>query len=84
TKQKEAQRQLQESEARFRKLAEQEALLNQLASNIRASLDLDTILATTVQQIRELLQLERCLFIWYMPNEEPAVWNVEWVYFRLT
>lgn len=74
TEQKAAQRQLQESEARFRKLAEQEALLNQLASNIRQSLDLDTILATTVQQIRELLQLDRCLFIWYLPNASPSVW----------
>jgi PAS domain S-box-containing protein len=78
TKQKEAQRQLQESEARFRKLAEQEALLNQLASNIRESLDLDTILATTVQQIRELLLLERCLFIWYITNQTSAFWNVEY------
>jgi len=78
TKQKESQRQLQESEARFRKLAEQETLLNQLASNIRKSLDLDTILATTVQQIRDLLQLDRCVFIWYVPNEEPAVWNLEY------
>ena len=76
TEQKEAQRKLQESEARFRKLAEQEALLNQLASNIRASLDLDTILATTVHQIRELLQLDRCLFIWYQPEASPPVWNV--------
>lgn len=78
TEQKESQRKLQDSEARFRKLAEQEALLNQLASNIRESLDLDTILATTVRQIRELLQLDRCVFIWYVPNEEPAVWNLEY------
>jgi two-component system NtrC family sensor kinase len=78
TKQKESQRQLQESEAKFRKLAEQEALLNQLASNIRKSLNLDTILATTVQQIRDLLQLDRCVFIWYVPKEEPAVWNLEY------
>jgi PAS domain S-box-containing protein len=78
TEQKAAQRQLQESEARFRKLAEQEALLNQLASNIRQSLDLDTILATTVQQIRELLQLDRCLFMWYLPNASPSVWAVQY------
>jgi signal transduction histidine kinase len=76
TKQKEAQRQLQKSEARFRKLAEQEALLNQLASNIRESLDLDTILATTVQQIRDLLQLDRCVFIWYLPDASPPAWDV--------
>ncbi|MEG4987643.1 PAS domain S-box protein [Microcoleus sp. BR0-C5] len=78
TKQKESQRQLQKSEARFRKLAEQEALLNQLASNIRESLDLDTILATTVQQIRELLQLDRCLFMWYWPDASPPVWAVQY------
>jgi len=76
TKQKEAQRQLQKSEARFRKLAEQEWLLNQLASNIRESLDLDTILATTVQQIRDLLQVERCVFIWYLPDASPPAWDV--------
>jgi len=78
TKQQEAQRQLQKSETRFRKLAEQEALLNQLASNIRESLDLDTILATTVQQIRNLLQLDRCLFIWYEPDASQPVWAVQY------
>ncbi|MEG4348838.1 PAS domain S-box protein [Microcoleus sp. LAD1_D5] len=76
TQQKEAQRKLQASEARFRKLAEQEALLNQLASNIRESLDLDTILATTVQQIRDLLQVDRCVFIWYLPDASPPAWDV--------
>ncbi|MEG4851528.1 PAS domain S-box protein [Microcoleus sp. B5-D4] len=76
TKQKESQRQLQKSEARFRKLAEQETLLNQLASNIRESLDLDTILATTVQQIRDLLQVDRCIFIWYLPDASPPAWDV--------
>ncbi|MEG4118070.1 PAS domain S-box protein [Microcoleus sp. N9_B4] len=76
TKQKESQRQLQKSEARFRKLAEQEALMNQLASNIRESLDLDTILATTVQQIRDLLQVDRCVFIWYLPDASPPAWDV--------
>ncbi|MEG4809729.1 PAS domain S-box protein [Microcoleus sp. F8-D3] len=78
TQQKEAQRKLQASEARFRKLAEQEALLNQLASNIRESLDLDTILATTVQQVRDLLQLDRCVFIWYLPDASPPVWAVQY------
>ncbi|MEG5000472.1 PAS domain S-box protein [Microcoleus sp. B4-D4] len=78
TKQKESQRQLQESEARFRKLAEQEILLNQLASNIRKSLDLDTILATTVQQIRDLLMLDSCLFIWYHAEASPPIWDVQY------
>jgi PAS domain S-box-containing protein len=78
TEQKEAQRNLQDSEARFRKLAQQEALVNHLANSIRQSLDFDTILATTVQQIRELLQLDRCLFIWYLPDASPPVWNVSY------
>ncbi|MEG4862829.1 MULTISPECIES: PAS domain S-box protein [unclassified Microcoleus] len=78
TQQKESQRQLQESEARFRKLAEQEILLNQLASNIRKSLDLDTILATTVQQIRDLLRLDSCVFVWYSPDASPPVWDVQY------
>ena len=78
TQQREAQRQLQKSEAKFRKLAEQETLLNQLASNIRESLDLDTILATTVQQIRALLQLDHCVFIWYTPESSPPVWAVKY------
>ncbi|MGB3267157.1 MAG: PAS domain S-box protein, partial [Microcoleus sp.] len=78
TKQKEAQRQLQESEAKFRKLAEQETLLNQLASKIRQSLDLDTILATTVHQICELLQLDRCVFIWYAIEASQPIWNLEY------
>ncbi|TAG89715.1 MAG: PAS domain S-box protein [Oscillatoriales cyanobacterium] len=76
TEQKKSQRRLQDSEVRFRKLAEQEALLNHLANNIRASLDLDTILVTTVHQIRELLQLDRCLFIWCQADASPPVWNV--------
>ncbi|MBE9120078.1 PAS domain S-box protein [Tychonema sp. LEGE 07199] len=78
TQQKESQRQLQESEARFRKLAEQEILLNQLASNIRKSLNLDTILATTVQQIRDLLRLDSCVFVWYNAEVYPPVWEVEY------
>jgi PAS domain S-box-containing protein len=76
TQEREAKIKLQESETRFRKLAEQEALLNQLASKIRASLDVDTILATTVHQIRELLQLDRCLFIWYLPDTSLSAWNI--------
>jgi two-component system, NtrC family, sensor kinase len=56
--------------------AMQQQLLNQLASQIRASLDLDTILATTVHQIRELLQVDRCLFMWYLPDASPPAWDV--------
>jgi PAS domain S-box-containing protein len=68
TARKLAEEALQKSEAQFRQLAEREALLNRLANQIRNSLDINTILETTVQEIRSLLQLDSCLFIWYLPN----------------
>ncbi len=67
---------LRQSEARFRDLAQKEALLNQLASQIRRSLDINTILETAVHEIRDLLQIDRCFFLWYRPNAEQAVWEV--------
>ncbi len=70
--QAEADQALRLSEARFRELLAREELLNRLASQIRASLDLDTILETAVQEIYSLLQLDRCLFIWYrFDTEQP-------------
>ncbi|HLO50756.1 MAG TPA: PAS domain S-box protein [Kamptonema sp.] len=65
---KQAQLALQQSEIKFRKLAQQEELLNRLATQIRNSLDLDTILQTTVNEIRNLLQIDRCYFLWYRPE----------------
>ncbi|MBW4495143.1 MAG: PAS domain S-box protein [Oscillatoria princeps RMCB-10] len=76
TERKRAESELRQSEARFRELATREALLNRLASQIRASLDLDTILETAVREIYHLLQLDRCKFIWYLPDAQPPVWNV--------
>ncbi len=40
-------------------------LLNLLASQIRNSLDLDTILSTAVNETCTLLEVERCNFLWY-------------------
>ncbi len=67
---------LRRSEARFRKQAQREALLNQLARQIRNSLDLDTILATSVQEIRKILQVDRCFFVWYRRNGTHTVWEL--------
>jgi PAS domain S-box-containing protein len=64
---------MQESEAKFRQLAQQEELINHLATQIRHSLDLDTILETTVQEIRKLLKVDRCGFAWYRPPTCPVV-----------
>ncbi|MCP2728201.1 GAF domain-containing protein [Limnofasciculus baicalensis] len=45
-----------------------EALLFQLASQIRNSLELDTILGTAVKEIRSLLRVDNCSFLWYFPD----------------
>ncbi|NEO53890.1 MAG: PAS domain S-box protein [Okeania sp. SIO3B5] len=50
-------------------LNNREALLFRLASQIRDSLDLDKILETAVTEIRNLLQIDQCLFIWCLPNQ---------------
>ncbi|NES71267.1 MAG: GAF domain-containing protein [Okeania sp. SIO2D1] len=39
--------------------------MNRLANQIRNSLDLDTILNTTVYQVRTLFKVERCHFVWH-------------------
>jgi signal transduction histidine kinase len=70
-----AQEELRQSEANFRELAQREALLNRLASQVRRSLDLNTILETAVQEIRNLLQIDRCFFLWYRPDTEQPVWE---------
>ncbi|HEY9633834.1 MAG TPA: urea ABC transporter substrate-binding protein [Coleofasciculaceae cyanobacterium] len=60
------QNELVESEARFRELqAREELLKRRLSSQIRSSLELDEILRTAVQEIRSLLELDRCQFLWY-------------------
>lgn len=48
--------------------AAQEALLNGLTGRIRASLDLDTILQNTVDEIGRLFQLDQVVFAWFEPD----------------
>ncbi len=58
--------QLLQSEARFRELqAKEELLKRRLSSQIRSSLELDKILKTAVHEIRSLLEIDRCQFLWY-------------------
>lgn len=81
-----AEKALKESENKFKQLARQEALVNQLTEQIRNSLDLSTILKTTTQQIRTLLSLDRCVFIWYrqksvaQEGEQKSEPESEWVW----
>ncbi|WP_421655979.1 ATP-binding protein [Leptothermofonsia sp. ETS-13] len=59
--------QLSLSEARYRQLAQRKELLNRLVVQVRQSLDLETILATAVTEIRQQLQIDACIFWWYSP-----------------
>lgn len=59
-------------QAREELLSRREALLFRLASQIRDSLDLDTILGTAVNEIRSLLKVDQCHFLWYMPGQPSA------------
>jgi len=52
------------SMARAELLSRRESLLFRLASQIRNSLDLDTILAIAVQEIRQLFNIDGCHFLW--------------------
>lgn len=54
---------IQASEAKFRKLAQQEAVINHISNQIRQSLDPDTILETATEEIRQLLFVDRCQLI---------------------
>ncbi|MEG5057097.1 PAS domain S-box protein [Microcoleus sp. A2-C5] len=76
TDRKLAEETLVRSEQALRQQAQREQLLNQIANQIRNSLDLDTILATAVQEIRNLMQLDWCIFIWYRPNSNPPMWEI--------
>ncbi|MDM9379387.1 PAS domain S-box protein [Chlorogloeopsis sp. ULAP01] len=67
---------LRHSERKFRELASKESLLNRLASQIRASLDINTILETVVTEIRNLLQIDLCLFTWYCSEAQPPHWEI--------
>ncbi|MFE1743773.1 PAS domain S-box protein [Coleofasciculus sp. H7-2] len=76
TQRQQAEEALRQSEAQFRQLAQREELLNQLANLLRNSLDVNTILETAVEETRSLLQIDRCLFVWYRPFAEEPAWDV--------
>jgi two-component system, NtrC family, sensor kinase len=56
--------------AREELLSRREGLLFGLASQMRNSLDLDKILDTAVNEIRSLLQIDQCYFLWYSVSRD--------------
>ena len=62
-------------EARVEERTAELRLKSNITSQIRKSLDLDTILQTAVIEIRALMQIDRCTFVWYNPHTQPATWE---------
>ncbi|MGB7444105.1 MAG: PAS domain S-box protein [Coleofasciculaceae cyanobacterium] len=62
--------------ARSELLSRRESLLFGLANQIRNSLELDTILETTVDSVRSLLKVDRCQFFWRGVQDQRSCWQV--------
>ncbi|QFS44168.1 histidine kinase [Nostoc sphaeroides CCNUC1] len=64
-----------QAEVALRESAQREALLNRLSNQIRASLDLNYIVETAVEEIRNLFQIDRCAFFWYRQDTDLPYWE---------
>jgi urea transport system substrate-binding protein len=68
---------LRKTQNQLRELQEREELLKRrLSSQIRSSLELDKILKTAVHEVRSLLQIDRCQFLWYRSLEESSCFEL--------
>jgi two-component system, NtrC family, sensor kinase len=65
----------QATEAALHSFADQQALINRITAQIRNTLNVTTILKTTIKALSELLEVDWCAFSWY-GLMEPAVWQV--------
>lgn len=78
-----AETELERSRQNYKDLVRREEMLNRrLASQIRNSLDLHTIIATAVNEVQDLLLIDLCNFFWHMPNTEPPEFQL--VHFATT
>ncbi|MEH1771695.1 PAS domain-containing protein [Nostoc sp.] len=64
-----------QAEIALRESAQREALLNRLSNQIRASLDLNHIVETAVQEIHNLFEIDRCVFFWYRQDADVPYWE---------
>lgn len=65
-----------QTEAQLQSLLSRSQLLNHISTEIRNSLDLDTILENAVHAIFAELKVDICTFAWYRRDLEPPVWEV--------
>lgn len=66
---------LEASKRKYRLLAQKEKLVNSISQQIRKSLDLNTILESTVQALYELLDIDRCYFLLYQGDQPVSDYN---------
>jgi len=64
------------TETLLRKNAERHAVLNQITMQVRNSLDLDTVIATTLMAVHNGLKLDYCGFAWLDNYTEVPTWSV--------
>ncbi|MFP4007605.1 MAG: PAS domain S-box protein, partial [Spirulinaceae cyanobacterium] len=67
---------LQVSEAKHRHSARREKIVNHINQQIRQSLDLKTILETSVREIYELLGVDRCYCLWYRQTDNKSQFEI--------
>ncbi|MEL7035901.1 MAG: PAS domain S-box protein [Cyanobacteria bacterium J06592_8] len=64
------------TEKSLKQQARREKILNKLTTQIRKSLDFDTILQTTLGSVKYSLMVDRCGFLLYYPHLEQPYWEV--------
>ncbi|MFK8185459.1 MAG: ATP-binding protein [Phormidesmis sp.] len=64
------------TETLLRKNAKRHAVLNQITMQVRNSLDLDTVIATTLMAVHNGLKLDYCSFAWLDHYAEQPTWSV--------
>ncbi|WP_254566340.1 PAS domain S-box protein [Oscillatoria sp. HE19RPO] len=65
-----------QAEARLQALLKRTQLLNHISTEIRNSLDLDTILQNAVNAIFAEIEIDLCTFVWYHTDTEPHTLEV--------
>ncbi len=64
------------SHEKIQQQAQREQLLNQIANQIRTSLNLDFIINTAIREIQAFLEVDRCHFAWYVETHDQPYWDV--------
>lgn len=64
------------AEISLQAIAERQAVLNQITTEIRNSLDLDTVIATTIKALHQGLKLDYCGFAWLDSHPSKLTWKV--------